>query len=198
MRSLAYEAAGRVKLFCLHIGLLMHSNLTPSAFRCIYIASTPQYKSKVPYELFKQYEECINEYLDAITKLVEISVESNEFVIPRGIPSARSVAVNLWAAHHGATTLRFSGLDSGLEVSETFTQYMRMVCDNMNWLPLSSDFDYDAYGEIARRDIFEEYYKLPALTALLEITPIIKIADEHPFEIVMEPNLQAAPESKST
>lgn len=113
-RALDYDAPGRARLFALHVGYSFLARANGSAYRCIYIAATSEYKQKVSEDLFQEYENCINTVIESLAGIIEYSIDKGELILPSEFISAREFAINLWASHHGAASLSLSELTMGV------------------------------------------------------------------------------------
>lgn len=137
-KALDMDAPGRARLFALHMGYSMLAKTYPSAYRCLYIAATSEYKSKVNEDLFQEYENCINIVIDRLTAIVESSITRGELSLPKQFESAREFATTFWSSHHGVASLSLSEITVGREVAEAYYKFMRLAWDCMEWHPLST------------------------------------------------------------
>jgi AcrR family transcriptional regulator len=157
-RVLEYEAPGRIRLYALHIGHTFISKTYDSAYRCIYIVSTSQYKSRVSEDLFQEYENCVNFNIESLAEIVEVSISKGELTLPVQFTTARELAINLWSIHYGVASLSFSELASGQESLGTYCKFIRVMFDNMQWKPLSIDMNYEALAEVAVTELWTSEY----------------------------------------
>lgn len=157
-RSARYEGSTRERMLLLNISYLIYAILHPALFKSMQCAKSPSVYGKSSEQRLEEQKFLESTVMETITSIVEAAESSNQLKIPAHM-TKQQVCFSTWTIGFGAISLLAGDLDqcSGSEdlivEREMLNQY-NLLLDGYQWLPMSSDKDYESAIQIALKSVF--------------------------------------------
>jgi len=156
-KAALFNGSSREKALALHQAYLLSAKMQPILFNCVLIAKSPWVQEKSSAARLTAQQELEKEISQMVDLLLQQAMEANE-LRPKAGASADLMAFANWAISFGGIALLSNASETysieRLHGSDPFLFNLNCMLDGMNWLPLSTDWDYCQSWQRIEKDIF--------------------------------------------
>lgn len=140
-----FAGSSREKALALHQAYLLSAKMQPILFSCLLTAKSPWVQEKSSSARLTVQQELEKEVTQMVDLLLQQAIEANELQ-PKQAATIDLMAFANWAISFGGIALLSSASETysieRLQGAHPFLFNLNCMLDGMNWLPLSSDWDY--------------------------------------------------------
>lgn len=144
-KALNFKGNAREKLLALCFAYRLHALLHPTLFYCVLTSKTPAVAERASQERLDTQFVLEQQLAEVCNQLFMLAMETGELQRREDAEFAQ-LSFAAWAMAFGSTALMLAAstaqLVQALEEEKTLMFNMNLMLDGMQWLPLSSDFDY--------------------------------------------------------
>lgn len=156
-KALRFDGNTREIALALHQAYLLAAKLQPVLFSCVLTAKSPWVREKSSPARLTMQQELEKEVTQMIDVLLQQAIDANELQ-PKAGATVDLMAFANWAISFGSIALLSSASETysieRLQGTHPFLFNLNCVLDGMNWLPLSSDWDYSQSWLRVEKEIF--------------------------------------------
>ncbi|AWB66541.1 TetR/AcrR family transcriptional regulator [Saccharobesus litoralis] len=157
-----FEGNSREKALARGFAYFLYSQLEPTLFMCVLTAKTPAVMEKSSPERLASMIEKEAQCTAMCDQMFEDGLADGSLKLS-STTGVADLTFAMWAMTFGTNALIVNaraakGIDR-LEIKTVLLRNMNIMCDGMNWLPLSSEFDYTRTWQ-RLEDYFSEYIEL--------------------------------------
>jgi AcrR family transcriptional regulator len=156
-KAALFEGSSREKALALHQAYLLSAKMQPILFSCVLTAKSPWVQEKSSPARIKAQQELEKEISDMVDQLLQNAIAINELQ-PKTGATVDLMAFAHWAISFGGIALLSSASDTysidRLQGTDPFLYNLNCMLDGMNWLPLSTDWDYGQSWLRIEQEIF--------------------------------------------
>lgn len=140
-----FKGNAREKLLALCFAYRLHALLHPTLFYCVLTSKTPAVAERASQERLDTQFVLEQQLAEVCNQLFVLAMEDGDL---QGREEAEFAQLSFaaWAMAFGSTALMLAAstaqLVQALEEEKTLMFNMNLMLDGMQWLPLSSEFDY--------------------------------------------------------
>jgi AcrR family transcriptional regulator len=159
VRAATFDGCTRERMAAVGEAAELFARLHPEDIRIWQLINAEAIIEKVPAEKQQGLCESEGQAHRVLMNIMTEAVEKGELLLGPGL-TVEDMCFGVWAITEGGHAAVFSHIpfaDRG--IPDPFGSIMRnchMLGDNYNWMPLSTEFDYEATRERVRREIFAE------------------------------------------
>ncbi len=164
-RALKFKGSPRERMLAIHYGYLLHAQLHPDRFMLVISAKTANLMERTSEKRLSEHHQLEQILLGSMAELVTTAVASGDFTIPPKM-TIQQVVFAIWSSTFGAIALLISAVEQcsgrdGLNMEREAVTNTNLTMDGLNWLPLSTQYDYQkTLIRIAKETFAEEVKQL--------------------------------------
>lgn len=140
-----FHGSSREKALALHQAYLLSAKMQPILFNCVLTAKSPWVQEKSSIVRLTTQQELEKEISGMVDLLLQQAIDANELQ-PKAGATVDLMAFANWAISFGGIALLSSASETysieRLQGAHPFLFNLNCMLDGMNWLPLSTDWDY--------------------------------------------------------
>lgn len=140
-----FNGSSREKALALHQAYLLSAKMQPILFNCVLTAKSPWVQEKSSIVRLTTQQELEKEISGMVDLLLQQAIEANELQ-PKAGATVDLMAFANWAISFGGIALLSSASETysieRLQGAHPFLFNLNCMLDGMNWLPLSTEWDY--------------------------------------------------------
>lgn len=140
-----FNGSSREKALALHQAYFLSAKMQPILFNCVLTAKSPWVQEKSSPARITVQQELEKEVTQMVDLLLQQAIDANELQ-PKAGATVDLMAFANWAISFGSIALLSSASETysveRLLGAHPFLFNLNCVLDGMNWLPLSTDWDY--------------------------------------------------------
>jgi AcrR family transcriptional regulator len=152
-----FNGSSREKALALHQAYLLAARKQPVLFSCVLTAKSPWVQEKSSAERLKVQQDLEKEITEIVDLLLQQAIAANELQPKTGASPELMVFANWAVSFGGIALLSSAGQTCSIERlhgTEPFLFNLNCMLDGMNWLPLSSEQDYQQSWLRIQQEIF--------------------------------------------
>ncbi len=144
-KAALFQGSSREKALALHQAYLLSAKMQPIMFNCVLTAKSPWVQEKSSAVRLTAQQELEKEISHMVDLLLQQAIEANELQ-PKAGATVDLMAFANWAVSFGGIALLSNASETysieRLRGSHPFLYNLNCMLDGMNWLPLSTEWDY--------------------------------------------------------
>jgi AcrR family transcriptional regulator len=166
-----FHGSSREKALALHQAYLLSAKMQPILFNCVLTAKSPWVQEKSSPARLTVQQELEKEVTQMVDQLLQQAIDANELQPKTGATMDLMAFAN-WAVSFGSIALLSSASETysieRLLGTHPFLYNLNCMLDGMNWLPLSTEWDYcQSWLRIEQEVFSEEQQQLATALPLL-------------------------------
>lgn len=160
-RAQAYEGKPRVKMVGYIAAYLLMEKTNPALFKAIFAYNPFSSHTPIDQQLKNEYKENYDFIVNKMKSTIDDAIEGGDLTLPSSI-TPFTLAFSLWNGVCGITSR--SLLDGPSEMAggpiDYYRNYLRTICDLLEWQPTSDTLDYNPYLKDIMLQIFPKELKM--------------------------------------
>lgn len=160
-RARLYDGYAREILVAQYISYVIVKQLHPILHKCIFSINF-HYLESIENNIFVTiFNERIKTFIDYLDWVIVKAEQRNEIILPKTLTS-KLFAQAVWNGLYGtsAMALHYNDADYLKQSSFHYREYTRLICDHLGWIPLSTEYDYDAATKRLTNLYFKNEFEL--------------------------------------
>lgn len=159
-RSQTFLGEPRVKMIGYLVAYLVMEKVNPTLFKAIFTYNLFPSNTPIDQELKNKYKESYDFIVNKIKLTIDSAIEVGDLTLPKNI-TPFIFAFSLWNGVCGVTSrgLLDGPSDMTGQPLDYYRNYIRTVCDLLEWQPTSDIRDYDPYLKEIMSQVFQKELK---------------------------------------